>query len=122
VKIEESIHISCVHWWQLVKPPKHVLFHVPNGELRHPAVARKLVKMGVVPGVWDLCLIGPSVPFAWIEVKRPKGKLTIAQREFRDVLDAAWVKHGIVYSLDDFISKCKEWKVPIRQSSLFDRN
>jgi hypothetical protein len=121
VKIEEAIHIACCQWWDLVKPEKHILFHVPNGELRHPAVARKLAKMGVVSGVWDLCMIGPSVPFAWVEVKSPTGKLTIAQREFRDILDAAWVKHAVARSLDDFVDICKEWKVPVRQSSLFDR-
>lgn len=47
-----------------------IIFAIPNGGLRHIAVAKKLKKEGVLSGVPDL-----FVPqwFLWIEMKKEKG-------------------------------------------------
>ena len=52
-----------------------LLFAIPNGGARHPAVAAKLQEEGVQPGVPDLFLPVPrgGVPGCFIELKRAQG-------------------------------------------------
>lgn len=66
------------------------LFHTPNGGSRHPAEAAHLKKMGVKPGVPDLCLPYPVEPWhgLWIEMKSLTGKPTALQKQWIEQLRA----------------------------------
>lgn len=67
--------------------PDWLFFHVPNGGKRGRAEAVRFKKMGVRPGVSDICLLEPNAIYFgyWIEFKAPKGgRLTDKQREFAD--------------------------------------
>jgi hypothetical protein len=65
-------------------PELRWLFHVPNGGLRHKAVAMKLKALGVKPGVSDVLLLVPRGGFHGlvIEMKAGKNKETPYQTEF----------------------------------------
>ena len=58
-----------------------LIFHVPNGEHRHIAVAKKLQRMGVMPGVADFLCFTPSRKVA-IELKDLKGAQSPGQAKF----------------------------------------
>lgn len=70
-------------------PEMGMLFAIPNGGDRHPAVAQKLKAEGVTKGVPDLCLPVPRGGFhgLWIELKRQKGgRVSPEQKAWLDAL------------------------------------
>lgn len=72
-------------------PALDSIYHIPNGEMRHPAIAAKLQAAGVKPGVPDLHLPVGSNGYhsLYIEMKRlVGGKLSKAQIEWRERLTA----------------------------------
>lgn len=79
-----------MHAWQWVERehPSLMIFHVPNGELRHIKVAEKLKRMGVVPGVADFLCFTQNRKVA-IELKDDDGEQSDDQirfeRRWRDI-------------------------------------
>jgi len=69
-------------------PELKLLHAIPNGGSRHPAVAGKLKAEGVKPGVPDLHLpVARGVYHSlYIEMKTVKGRLSDAQRRWRELL------------------------------------
>lgn len=74
--------------------PGVIWFHVPNGEFRDLATARKLKDMGVRPGVADFLVFSAEVSLA-LELKTPRGVLSENQKGFRD----AWRDQGRAYEI-----------------------
>lgn len=62
-------------------------FHVPNGGRRGKAEGAIFKAMGVRAGVADLVLLFPSGRCAFIEIKSPKGRLSPAQKVFRNTVE-----------------------------------
>jgi len=78
VATEHSEQAALVAWAQArsgTVPELALLYAIPNGGQRHPAVARKLQAEGVKPGVPDLCLPVARDGFhaLYLELKRPDG-------------------------------------------------
>lgn len=99
---EAEQQAAFVEWFRL-KYPKLTLYHTPNGELRNKSVARKLKKMGVLPGVFDLHLLDHHL---FIEFKADnKGKLSEAQQKFGERAQQTGHSTLIVYGIDDAMTK-----------------
>ena len=107
---ETHQQVVFVEWCELNRqkyPPLDSIYHVPNGEMRHPAIAAKLQSMGVKSGVPDLHL-----PFAahgfhslYIEMKRlVGGKLSKAQKEWRERLS----------SQGNLVVTCEGWEEAVK--------
>jgi hypothetical protein len=79
-----------------------LLFAIPNGGARHPAVAGKLKAEGVKAGVPDLLL--PVARRRWnglfIEMKSAKGRVSPAQKEWIDALDAQGYRCEVCYGAE----------------------
>jgi hypothetical protein len=71
---EADEQIALVQWLNL---KKILYYHIPNGLRRHILEAKKLKKMGVMPGVPDLCIPIPNKKYhgLYIELKRTGGGL-----------------------------------------------
>jgi len=90
---EEQEQAAVMEWAVLMEkqaPELALLFHVPNGGVRHPGTAARLKKLGVKPGVPDLCL--PVARGGWhglfIEMKRQKGgRLSDDQKAWLEALN-----------------------------------
>jgi VRR-NUC domain. len=54
--------------------------HLPFGEYRLPATARKLQRMGVRPGLPDFIFLHQLGDTAWLELKRGRSKLSDDQQ------------------------------------------
>ena len=69
--------------WFSQRYPGTLIFAIPNGGKRDIVTAKKLQMEGVVPGVPDLFV--PELRL-WIEMKKPGGRLSEAQKDMIDYL------------------------------------
>lgn len=86
---EQSAVVEWAAWHENAIPSLSMLFAIPNGGYRHPAVAGKLKDEGVKPGVPDLFLAAPKPTYhgLFIEMKRKSGSNTPAnQRDWHERL------------------------------------
>ena len=81
------------------------IYAVANGGHRHPAVASKLKAEGVRRGIADICIPfaskSGSYPGAYIEMKSPKGKVSVEQAEFLEFVRSQGYAVEIAYSCDE---------------------
>jgi hypothetical protein len=84
----------------VAEPRLALLYHIPNGEKRDKATAARLQRMGVIPGVPDVCLPVASRTFhgTYLELKATRGTASEAQQGWLNSLSAhgycAGVYHG----------------------------
>lgn len=85
---EDRLQISVAGYLDLALPVGAVYFHIPNGGSRHVREAAKLKRMGVKPGVPDICIVwrGRSI---FIELKTPTGRVSPVQRDMAQALTLA---------------------------------
>ena len=89
--LEHQEQVALFEWAALAEaqhPELAMLFAVPNGGARHPAVAAQLKAEGVRAGVPDICLPVARGRFhgLWIEMKRKPNRTSDAQRAWLDAL------------------------------------
>ena len=77
---EQGALLQWCAWHEREHPELALLFAIPNGELRHPAIAKRLKAQGVKAGVPDLMLPVQQWSFdrtntcgLFIEMKRARG-------------------------------------------------
>ena len=81
-----------------------LVFAIPNGGARHPAVALRMRAEGVRPGVPDLFV--PALRL-FLEVKTETGRLSGAQARWRDVLQYSGYSWVLVRSVGDAMDAVK---------------
>lgn len=102
--LEHLIQCSVIQQCRLMErkySELRLLYAIPNGGQRHPAVAAKLKAGGVRAGVPDLCLPLPirgSFSGLYIEMKSPDGAVSTSQKDFMELLQWAGYKAVICYS------------------------
>lgn len=103
---EDHEQMMFVQWFRRTYPGV-LIFAIPNGGARHPAVAMKLRATGVVKGILDLFVPAWSL---WIEMKRQDGgRVSPEQREVMQYLtDKCGHRCIVVKGCDDAISQLKE--------------
>jgi hypothetical protein len=71
-----------------------VIYSIPNGGLRDRTTAQKMYAEGVRAGVWDICVPvqTPEYSMMFLEMKFGKNKLTPAQIDFQEKMNAVSVK------------------------------
>ena len=108
---EQSAVIKWAEWQKCQFPGLELLFAIPNGGQRHPAVATKLKAEGVRAGVSDLML-----PVArgghhglWIEMKSSRGKVSPTQSEWIDAMKAQGYATAVCFNADAAIAVLAEY-------------
>jgi hypothetical protein len=102
---EHQEQAALIEWCERLSgryPDLALLFAIPNGGHRHPAVAAKLRAEGVKPGVPDLFLATPDqigcYAGLFVEMKRKGGRLSDAQRLWHHRLVEAGYALCVAYS------------------------
>lgn len=105
---EDQIQITVVEWLQRRGVKGMHFFHVPNGGLRHKAVAAKLKAMGVVPGEPDvICLYRGRV--YGLELKVPGGEQSEDQEHVERQWEQAGATYAVAHGLDYALDTLREW-------------
>lgn len=112
---ETSIHMAIVHYVNRVIP-HNIMFHPANGEKRSKKDAVKLKRMGVRAGIPDLAMPIGCGKILWMEVKKPGGKLSKAQREMHDKLRNFGHTVAIVEGIDDVRNTFKALGIVTREA------
>lgn len=91
---EAQTQQSILEWceWNRHKWPELALiYHIPNGGLRTVSEGAKFKRLGVKPGMPDLCLPVARCGFyaLYIEIKRKGGKLSAEQKRMIAALEGA---------------------------------
>lgn len=86
--------------WLHAACPNAIVFAVPNGEHRNKITAAKLKGQGVKAGAPDL-IVADSGVIAFVEVKTGKGRLSEAQKAFRDACAEHRLPYGVVRGIGD---------------------
>lgn len=99
---ETSLQASLVRQFRLWVPPSHgVIYCVPNGEKLSPQAARRLLEMGLLPGVSDLVILLRGGRSIYAEVKTKDGRQSPPQRDFQTNLAALGHRYVVLRSVDD---------------------
>ena len=105
---EAEEQAAVVKWAELMShkfPCLKWMYHTPNGGSRNVAEAVNLKRMGVKPGVPDLCLPYPSQGYhgLYIEMKTDKGRPTACQKEYIDWLNGNGYKAVVCHGAEEAI-------------------
>jgi hypothetical protein len=92
--------------WFRAKYPGTLIFAIPNGGKRDIVTAKKLQMEGVVPGVPDLFV--PELRL-WIEMKKPGGRLSEAQKSMIEYLEGIGHTVIVAYGARDASMKVLEF-------------
>jgi len=85
--------------------------HFPAGELRHPATAGKLKRMGVTRGWADFQLFHVNGPVGFLELKRAGEELTDEQKELAFHLIHAGHGYAVCDNFRDAVEVLRAWRV-----------
>lgn len=113
---EHQCQCVVMEWAELQSPrmPElNLLFAVPNGGHRHPAVAKKLKREGVKRGVPDLCLPVARHGYhgLFIEMKAAKGRLSIHQRKWAATLEQQGYLVHVCYDSETAINQIRNYLI-----------
>lgn len=81
-----------------------VVFSVPNGGKRHPAVGAKLKREGVLKGVSDTIIVMDN-DLIFLEIKMPGEKQSLEQKIFQEIVELL----GHTYLLWESVQECRDW-------------
>lgn len=113
--LERQIHLGVVQLLNFNAVPGLVWTHVANERRTTPREGAFLKRMGLRAGWADFTLlIPPSLTWdgphiAFLELKRPGGRLSVAQEQFRDDVTRIGCLWALAYSTDQAAGYLKQW-------------
>lgn len=107
----QASFIQQVDWMANIDPRYLNLFAIPNGGHRHVAVAAKLKREGVRPGVPDLFWALPSGRWhgLFLEMKWGSGRPSKSQLEWAERLKSAGYGWELCYSVEGAADVCRSY-------------
>ena len=100
MKAEDRLQIAVAEYLDLALPSDALWFHPANGGSRNVREAAKLKRMGVKPGVPDICIVwrGRAI---FIELKTATGRMSNVQTEMARALILAGAVFTVCRSVDE---------------------
>jgi hypothetical protein len=113
-KTETGEQCAFIEWCEANQreyPELEWIYHVPNGEYRHPRTAKRLKELGVKRGILDIgldCARGGYHGLR-IEFKCEGGRLSPEQKKYIAFLKAEHYSVAVVYSYEEAVKTIKEY-------------
>lgn len=108
---EFSIHVAIADLLRRWALPHVEWTHFPAGELRSPATAGRLARMGARRGWADFQIFHADGRVCFLEVKRPGGRLSEDQRRIAEHMKRAGHRFEVVDNVEAAISTLVTWGV-----------
>lgn len=108
---EQQFHLTVADYLDRVLPREVLWLHYPAGMFRTPFEGKMLKRLGQRAGVPDILIICRG-KLHGIELKAPKGKLTLEQENMAHWLASAGAAWGLAKSLDDIQALLQKWQIP----------
>lgn len=108
---EQMALFAWLDWVAKGVPEAKWVFHIPNGGDRHPAVGRKLRRMGVKAGVPDIFVPVPRGGYhgLWIEMKGETGRVKKVQKPWLEFLREQGYRVEVCRGADEAMSAIVEY-------------
>lgn len=109
---ESRIQRACVIWMRIQWPQYYpVFFSVPNGGNRDAVTGAIMKAEGAKAGVCDLILLTAKKGYSslCIEMKKPKGRQSEAQKVFQEEAEKHGNRYVICHSLDEFKKEINDY-------------
>jgi hypothetical protein len=106
---EDAIHAAIVEFLTIAGHSRLLYFHPANGSLVSPSARMYFARLGVYPGVPDLCFVLPDKTVAFMEIKREGGRLNEAQQAFQARCALLGLKYSICRSINDAEEVLSSW-------------
>jgi hypothetical protein len=113
---ENQVQSAIVHFLR-VAVPDHVTFAIPNASVRTRTGRPGNAVPGLLPGIPDLCLLGPLGRAYFIECKAGYGDLSEVQFAMRNRFEAMGVPFAIARSIDDVRTALGYWKIKTKEAA-----
>jgi hypothetical protein len=105
---EQALQRAVINHLAVRGVPGLVYFHPANGGWRSPIEARIMKGLGVKAGVSDLILLHKG-RFVALELKAISGRLSAAQRQFLEDVEAAGGHALVAVGLDEALATLEDW-------------
>jgi len=106
---EDAIHAGIVEFLCMAAHPRLLWWHVPNGAMVKPAARIYFSRLGVFPGVADLCFVLPDKSPAFMEVKAEDGRQSDSQKAFQARCAVLGLRYRVVRSISEAEEVLREW-------------
>lgn len=111
---EEALQLQVVEYLELALPAPLRFWHTPNQRGTRTAWENKLLAaLGVKPGIGDV-LIGGWRTLIWIELKSPTGRLSEAQKDWRDWCALVGIPWFLCRSLEDVVEALESLQIRLK--------
>jgi hypothetical protein len=105
--IESRIQQECVRWFRM-QYPTYMILSIPNGGSRNAMEAANMRKEGILAGAPDLLIIAERAVL-FVEMKSPKGKQQMTQKEFQKNVERLGHIYKVCHSLMEFKFTVERW-------------
>ena len=106
---EASLQKAVVQHLRLIPLPGVFTLSIPNERKCSAAQMQHLLDMGLLPGASDLIIFVWNKPHA-LELKARDGKLSVAQKAFRQLCLDNGIPYHAAFDIDDALAKLREWR------------
>jgi hypothetical protein len=106
---EAQLQKAVVQHLMLAAMPGVLWFAVPNEGKRSARAGLEAKRMGLRPGVADLCIIVWGMAH-FLELKAPSGKLSDAQRDFANECGARSIPWECAFDIEAALSILADWR------------
>lgn len=100
---EAEIHKAVMAHWRSLGLPKTLVATIPN--------MGAMGQHGLTAGLPDLMVLAPDLPVGFIELKADKGKLSEAQKAFKERCVVLGIPMAVTYGRDEPVRVLEEWRV-----------
>ena len=91
--------------------PGVIWFHCPNGAPTSARTGARMKAMGLLAGVADMIVVRPGGLVYFLELKSAKGRLSPAQKAFRDACEDNGVPYAVADSPERVEAALRGWSV-----------
>lgn len=105
---EAQLQKAVVQHLMLTANPGVIWFSIPNEDKRSVRAAAELKRMGMKPGVADMCIIVNGLAH-FLELKSPGGKLSEVQTMFMMECFASDTPYEVANNIDEALSTLSRW-------------